>query len=368
MHLMATPTAGGDLDQSVDIEECVFELLPRGTTLLSASRHHTDHLTRSAKLVTRHADNSVHVYLLLGSSGSLGRQLLLGHHASLGTIHSYLPRLCPKPIGCGRFTTFKGYFTLSTFHRRLGPPSDAGTFLARLVKLHRIEAPDGKFGFRVPTFSGEVLNPAMSMDTWEECFTALLTHALQTEEEVNGVDKELSSLTEELLQMVIPRLLRGLKVKPVLVHGDLTVENSGDTDSVSQVMFWRPAVLWGHGEYEMGAWAWGSRWIRGYLKVGDIAEPREEWEERWRLYGLRHTIGRSVRYPGSTKYRRMIKEEVRWLVERFRPTVGEELWAEEERRERETAVERELSRKASSGSSGRMKARGGRLVKSPPSR
>ncbi|KAA8896542.1 Fructosamine kinase-domain-containing protein [Sphaerosporella brunnea] len=306
--------------------------LPPGTQILSASRHGSDRWARSAKVVAKLPDGTVRPYFLRGSAGESGKQMMRGEYESLLAIWNVVPTFCPRPIGWGAFKSKPNtYYNLSVFHERVSSPPDPGAFATMLARLHtRSKSPDGRFGFPVATFFGEVLNERVGADSWEECFTAAIRHLLALDEEINGADEALVELREELIARVIPRLLRPLvKIKPALIHGDLCLSNAGigDSDSVEgsgNVMVWRPAAMYAHNEFELGMWravvnGFDRRFLRAYLKQVPISEPKSDFEDRNALYALRHVIACSIRYPGSAKYRLAIADEMRALVRRFSP-------------------------------------------------
>ncbi|KAI5849863.1 Fructosamine kinase-domain-containing protein [Tricharina praecox] len=261
--------------------------------------------------------------------------MMRGEYESLSAIHSVVPTFCPRPISWGAFKTKPNtYYSLCVYHERTSGPSDAAAFCSMLARLHvRSRAPDNRFGFPVATFFGEVLNEKMACESWEECFTACLRHMLALDEEINGVDDTLVALREELIARVVPRLLRplesgGRRIKPALIHGDLCAANAGAADSAdgvgSNAMVWRPAALFAHNEFELGHWravrnGFDSRFLRAYLKLVPISEPKQDFEDRNALYALRYVIACSIRYPGSAKYRQAIVEEMGSLVGRFSP-------------------------------------------------
>ncbi|KAF8545130.1 Fructosamine kinase-domain-containing protein [Trichophaea hybrida] len=330
MHLMQTPPAGADLGQQIELDEAILARFPSGTKILSASRHGKDRFARSAKVVARLPNGEIHSFLLRGSAGESGKRLMRGEFESLGAIHSVVPNFCPKPICWGTFRSIcNTFFNLSMYHERVSPPKDTTAFCASLAKLHtRSSPPDSRFGFPVHTLLGEVLNEKIATETWEECFTAGLRHMLELDEEINGVDDTLVTRKEELIARVIPRLLRpletgGRKIRPALVHGNLCAANAGEIDS-GGVMVFRPAAVFAHNEFELGIWravrnGFDRRFLRAYLKLVPISEPKADFEDRNALYALRHLIAYSIRYPGSAKYRREIIVEMGRLVERFSP-------------------------------------------------
>jgi len=58
--------------------------------------------------------------------------------------------------------------------------------------------------------------------TWAEFFAKHRLQAILNEDKNrNGVDREIEDLGKQCVESVVPRLLGGLEIKPVLVHGDL---------------------------------------------------------------------------------------------------------------------------------------------------
>jgi protein-ribulosamine 3-kinase len=265
--------------------------------------------------------------------------MMRGEFESCAAIHGVVPSFCAKPIGWGAFKSKPNtYYNLSHFHERISAPVDPSAFAAQLARLHTKSKPppDGaRFGFPVATFvGGEVLNEPISADTWEDAFTQSLRHMLALDDEINGVDDALVSAREELIARVIPRLLRPLRgVSPSLCHGYLCAANAGVTED-GDAMVWRPAAMFAHNEFELGIWravnnGFDARFVKAYLKLVPISEPREDFEARNALYALRHTVAASIRFPGSDKYRNNVRTEIEALVARFSPGPEKPLKEEE---------------------------------------
>ncbi|KAH7634183.1 Fructosamine kinase-domain-containing protein [Sordaria sp. MPI-SDFR-AT-0083] len=125
---------------------------------------------------------------------------------------------------------------------------------------------------------------------------------------VNDDDDELKTAVERVCKLVISYLLAperlkdagtGEPVKPCLVHGDLWVGNTGtnttDTgEGGGEPVIFDPAAFYTHNEYELGNWVpercgiggFEGEFVREYKRLYPPAEPREEFEDRVRLYSL----------------------------------------------------------------------------------
>jgi protein-ribulosamine 3-kinase len=109
---------------------------------------------------------------------------------------------------------------------------EISSFTECLARMHRKEtSPNGKYGFHVTTYNGNLPQDVRWTDTWEECFVNGTKQDFILEEEARGKNEELKVLQVQLFQKVIPRLLRplesgGRKFHPSFVQGDLWYGNS----------------------------------------------------------------------------------------------------------------------------------------------
>ena len=131
-------------------------------------------------------------------------------------------------------------------------------FCEKLAKLHKNSiSPNGKFGFHVVTYNGDLPQEISCTDTWEECFANGMKHMFKLNVERAGPCKELEDLMPDFFDKVIPRLLRPLEtsgntVKPSLVHGDLWCGNTAvDINNDSPLVF-DPSSFWAHNECTFG--------------------------------------------------------------------------------------------------------------------
>jgi fructosamine-3-kinase len=161
------------------------------------------------------------------------------------SIHAVSPLLVPEPIGYGSYATLDDvHFFLCEFRNMTDELPDLDVFPGMMAELHRnATSPDGRFGFSVTTFHGNTpINHGWS-DTWEDYFTRTTRELLQMEQETQGVNEEILSLSVPFLEKVVPRLLRpletgGRSIKPALIHGDLWHGNAAmDADTGEPVIF-----------------------------------------------------------------------------------------------------------------------------------
>jgi protein-ribulosamine 3-kinase len=179
-------------------------------------------------------------------SGGVGRDMLSSEHESMKALHAVTLEFVPRPIAWGVYESVPDtYFFLSEFREmRKDVLPGPETFAARLAKLHwESVSPNGKFGFHVGTFAGNLPQYTDWEDSWEIFFAKSMRQALDLEIKAKGYDPEFHVLIPTLFDTVIPRLLRplesdGRRVKPSLVHGDLWFANSGiDADSDEPLIF-----------------------------------------------------------------------------------------------------------------------------------
>lgn len=122
---------------------------------------------------------------------------------------------------------------------------------------------------------------------------------------------ELVGRAEPFIEKVIPRLLRplqtgGRNIKPVLLHGDLWHGNISIEAATGQMLIFDPCAFYGHQEMELQCWVHdryhdvpggsglkSGEMVRRYKQVIGADEPREDFEDRVRLYALRNEIASS---------------------------------------------------------------------------
>lgn len=94
------------------------------------------------------------------------------------------------------------WFFICTFHHFDDGMVDSVRFCAKLATLHhKSVSPNGKFGFHCPiSRAAEEWS-----DTWEECFVKMIRNLLEIAWKSRGPNEELAHLSENFVNVVIPR-------------------------------------------------------------------------------------------------------------------------------------------------------------------
>ena len=178
-----------------------------------------------------------------------------GELTSMTAIHTVLPSIAPNPIAWGTYASDPDiHFFLCSFHEMPNELPDVERFSAQVAALHRAaKSPNGKFGFDVTTFQGNLPQDNTWCDTWEEFYIRGMVRMLQLEEHSQGPWPELAELRKPMFEKVIPRLLRpletgGRKIAPTLVHGDLYYGNTGTDLATNEPIVFDACCFYSHNE------------------------------------------------------------------------------------------------------------------------
>ncbi|KAK8392721.1 hypothetical protein O3P69_014863 [Scylla paramamosain] len=142
------------------------------------------------------------------------------------------------------------------------------------------------FGFHSPTPCGYILQDNTWCDDWQTFFSRKLQQQIAMIETEYG-DREVLELWSRL-QTQMPRFFAGVEVLPSLLHGDLWMGNSAETQQ-GPVLF-DPGVFYGHHEYDSAVSAlvppgFGESFWAEY----HAAVPKAPgWATRQKLYRLFH--------------------------------------------------------------------------------
>jgi len=236
-----------------------------------------------------------------------------GEHASLESLHSVVPLLCPQSFGWGQFSSSSSTYFLVTDFLNLSSRSLSSSkgdktipLAEKLAKLHTTPAPIPEgfskpvFGFPVTTCCGDTPQDNSFKQSWADFYANnRLRFILRRSELSNGKDAELHKLVERTASVVVPRLLadghlnNGEGVIPVVVHGDLWSGNAsrgsiGDGDV--QDFVYDPSACYAHNEYELGIMqlfgGFGEAFMKQYHQLCPKTEPVDEYEDRVALYEL----------------------------------------------------------------------------------
>ena len=189
------------------------------------------------------------------SYGAHGMKALHGEFESTSSIHAVVGDFTPKPITWGSFKSIPdAHYYICKFYELAEELPEPSEFCAKLASLHtKSQAPNGKFGFHIVTYNGNLPQNNEYTDTWEEFFFNGFKHMLNLNLERGGPWEEMETLKDAMLEKVIPRLLRpmetgGQSIKPALVHGDLWCGNAAVDTQADRPLIYDPASFYAHNE------------------------------------------------------------------------------------------------------------------------
>ncbi|MCJ1356773.1 MAG: hypothetical protein MMC33_006769 [Icmadophila ericetorum] len=302
------------------VDPSVTAELPKGCRVLSTESHGVSFWANTGRIDVELANGAVQTFFIKVLSKDVGKNMVHGEFESMKAIYKLLPEFAPKPIAWGTYETIpETHFFLCEFREMIDDMPDPHKFAVRLAALHQnSKSPNGKFGFHLTTYSGNLPQMTEWEESWEAFFTKNLKWALKLELEAKGPDAEFDVLLPVLFDKVIPRLLRplesdGRSVKPSLVHGDLWYANSGiDVDMDDSLIFdaccfyahnecklkrlpkdktFSKTVILTVNEDEFGQWRpicnrFGPEYLAAYHSFVQISPPEEDYDGRLDLYKL----------------------------------------------------------------------------------
>lgn len=258
-----------------------------------------------------------------------GKNMMSSELVSMTLIRDTVPDLVPLPISWGAYAANSDiHFYLCSFHDMTNDIPEVQPLTAKIAELHKKSlSPNGKYGFSVPTYQSKWPQPVEWKDSWEEFFLLSLKWVLGKEEESQGYDAELGQLKEALFEKVVPRLLRPLEtggnhIEPRLVHGDLWDDNCSTDVATNMPIIFDATSIYAHNEYELAPWRpprhkIGKPYIKAYFRDFPVSAPESDFDDRLTLYCIRFDSLSSALYPGNLRFRNIIKEKIRFLVEKF---------------------------------------------------
>ncbi|KAI0600588.1 hypothetical protein F4775DRAFT_544622 [Biscogniauxia sp. FL1348] len=241
---------------------------------------------------------------------------------------SVIPENVVIPMAWGTFDDGSKAFFITQFRNMRARPPSPPQLVAILKKLHQTsESPTGKFGFHTDTFWGPPIMVNAWTDSWEEYYSRQFRSDVEYTQKVHGKYPELDELTADLVEKVIPRLLRplqtgGRSIKPSLCHGDLWDGNvQYDVDTKQPILF-DSCAFYGHNEIDLQAigdprYVLGIEFVDMYKNEVGASEPQEDFYDRHDLYGIRNNIVVAAICPEQVHLLEKAKETMRQLIAKF---------------------------------------------------
>ncbi|KAI9646596.1 hypothetical protein NHQ30_004591 [Ciborinia camelliae] len=236
-----------EIDGDFPMDEAIISVLPKESKVLSAEAYGDTAWTQTGRITV--------------ALGDVGRSLVRGEHTAIELIDRLIPGLVPKPLAWGEYNFQPStYFSIEDFHRIDMSLPDPTKLAHGTLQLHSQVSPNGLFGFPVSTFDGIAPHPAAWETKWTVFFfTKILRQSVKSDAQTNGVWPELSLAAEQLLTVVVPKLLDPLQegpdpIVPRLIHGDLWSGNIGMGKETGEVIFVDAGSFYARNEMDIGMW------------------------------------------------------------------------------------------------------------------
>jgi protein-ribulosamine 3-kinase len=293
------------------LDESIILALPESSKLLSADQHGISTLASTGRIKTEQSDGTQTQYFIKCIAGAHGRSMIEGEYLAMTELYNTMSSFVPKPYMWGKYQLEETYFFLSEFidfNDDLPEPNQLGL---KLAQLHQTSSsPTGKFGLQATSYQGHTSQNVAWEKSWTTFFTNLLKHVIDLDFKLNGSWDNLDLLERRLISFVIPRLIGrlekdGRSIKPCLVHGDLWEGNIGTSSRTRDLYIFDAAAYYAHNEMELGQWRCKYNKIHDrvytetYLQHFGVSDPKEEWDDRNRMYCIYFNVIYSVNHTAQ---------------------------------------------------------------------
>ncbi|KAL9045349.1 MAG: hypothetical protein Q9214_001592 [Letrouitia sp. 1 TL-2023] len=317
IHNLLTDQQPSAISDSGDfpLDENFLTKFPSGTKVLNAARFGTSAWTITARITVELPDGAHARYFLKCAAEDRGRVMMEGEYNAMSELHRTMPNFVPKPVSWGKYRLGNPdtYYFLLDFIDMNDRIPEPNQLCSKLAQLHRNSiSPTGKFGLHVTTCNGRTPQAVNGQSSWTTFFTNLLQHVVDLDFEVNGHWEELDLLEKRIFINVIPRLIGALErdgrsIKPCLIHADLWEGNTGTSYETGDIYVFDSGAFYAHNEMEIGDWRChynkihNKIYTRTYLRYYGPSEPKEEWDDRNRMYSIYFNIIYSVNHMDQGK-------------------------------------------------------------------
>jgi protein-ribulosamine 3-kinase len=239
------------------VDDNVAACLPPGSDIRGIFPHGSAYWTRTAAIQTAQADGSPLDFFLKISRTEVGRINLLGEYTTITAISQAVPDLTPAPVATGTYASDDDvHFYLASFVDMIDDVPEQEALPAKVAEMHlKGVLRTGKFGFSVPTCMGACVQGNEWTNSWEKCFSTMMSTMFEFEQEMHGHNEEMRQMHQIVLDKVIPRLLRpletgGREIKPRIVHGDMWDGNTSVNATTDKPVIFDASGLYAHNECE----------------------------------------------------------------------------------------------------------------------
>ena len=134
--------------------------------------------------------------------------MVRSEYEGVSATYPIVPDFVPRPIGWGTYKTDPNkHFYISDFVPMIEELPDPQAFCFKLAQLHTASiplSPNGKFGFHITTYSGNMPQDVTWSDTWEESSSRGLRGFVEQEKNACGPSEDLDRLLPQLFEKVVP--------------------------------------------------------------------------------------------------------------------------------------------------------------------
>ena len=198
----------GQIDPNVAIH------LPKRCRMLSIEPHGVSFWARTYRInVELAGTKAVQSFFIKVISSEVGRDMMHSEFECTKTIHRLMPNFVPQPVAWGSYRLLSNtHFYLCEFREMSNEMPDPDEFTARLAELHcKSNSPEGKFGFHMTTFNGNLPQLGGWESSWETYFTKSMRLALELELKVKGCVSVTSLFPDRMSTCVLTHLEPGIK-------------------------------------------------------------------------------------------------------------------------------------------------------------
>lgn len=292
------------------LDENIIACFPNGTKVFSAGRFGASEWTITARINVGFLDGAHARYFVKCAAEERGRVMMEGEYNAMSELYKTMPEFVPRPICCGRyrFDNPETYYFLSDFIDMSDGIPEPDQLCYKLAQLHKNSvSPTGKFGLQVTTCQGRTPQAVSWESSWTRFFSNLLRHVTDLDQQTNGYWDGLGLLERRIFECVIPRLIGALErdgriVKPCLIHADLWEGNIGTSNETGDIYIFDSGAYYAHNEMEIGDWRCHYNKIHDeiytntYLQYYEPSEPKEEWDDRNRMYSIYYNVIYSINH------------------------------------------------------------------------
>jgi len=240
-------------------------------------------------------DSSGRRYFYKKGSGASDAAMLNAEYEGVKEMHGTNTIHVPEPLAFGSIEDYPKSGPFVVFeHLRIGGGGDGAEMGRKLAAMHRVESPDGRFGFRIDNTIGATPQRNTWEETWADFFIKHRFYAML--QKCSNLNFETSELRE--IEEVIRAELEARPVPPSLLHGDLWGGNGAFADG--EPVIYDPATYYGDREADLAMTELFGGFSGDFYQGYKEAWPLDAGYERRRvIYNWYHIANHYVLFGGG---------------------------------------------------------------------